>query len=50
MARIVRIFHQFFEVVRQADRVKFEQSVVHVQARRMHIPVDDSVLVEMAHS
>lgn len=49
MPRVVVVLHELFEVVRQSDDVEFQNALVKMDARRVHISVDDTLVVESGH-
>ncbi len=49
MAAIVGTFNNFLEIIGKADRVKLQNRVEKMQARRMHIPMNDSLGVQVGN-
>lgn len=45
MPRIVVVLHELFEVVRQSDDVELQDSLIKMDARRVHISVDDALVI-----
>lgn len=49
MTGVVVVLHELLEVVWEPNYVKFEHALVEMDARRVHVPMNDALVVERGH-